>query len=55
VSHEASGAHPRRRSELLSTTGRFVRQWGFLLAIVFVIGTFREVLSRSSSRSRWPT
>jgi len=44
VSHEASGVHPRRRSELLSAAGRFIRQWGFLLAIVFVIVTFREVL-----------
>lgn len=44
MSHEASGAHPRRRSDLLGTIGRFVRQWGFLLAIVMVIGTFREVL-----------
>jgi predicted PurR-regulated permease PerM len=44
VSHESSGVHPRRRSELLSAAGRFIRQWGFLLAIVFVIVTFREVL-----------
>jgi predicted PurR-regulated permease PerM len=44
VNHEPSGVHPRRRSELLSAAGRFIRQWGFLLAIVFVIVTFREVL-----------
>ena len=44
MSHEPSGAHPRRRRDLLGTIGRFVRQWGFLLAIVFVIVTFREVL-----------
>lgn len=44
MSHESSGVHPRRRSELLSAAGRFIRQWGFLLAIVFVIVTFREVL-----------
>ena len=42
MSHESSGVHPRRRSELLSAAGRFIRQWGFLLAIVIV--TFREVL-----------
>lgn len=44
MSHESSGVHPRRRSELLSAAGRFIRQWGFLLAIVIVIVTFREVL-----------
>jgi predicted PurR-regulated permease PerM len=44
VSHEQSGVHPRRRSEILSAFGRFIRQWGFLLAIAFVIITFREVL-----------
>lgn len=44
MSREQSAAYPRRRSELLSTTSRFFRQWGFALFIVFMILVFREVL-----------
>ncbi len=44
MSREASAAHPRRRSELLSTTSRFVRQWGFGLFIIAMILVFRDVL-----------
>lgn len=44
MNHEPSGVHPRRRSDLLGAAGRFIRQWGFLLAIVLVIVAFREVL-----------
>ncbi len=44
MSREHSGAYPRRRSELLSTTSRFLRQWGFALFIVCMVLAFREVL-----------
>ncbi len=51
MSHERSSVHLRadnpgmgRRSELLKTGGRFLRQWGFCLFIVFVILALREVL-----------
>jgi len=44
MSREVSAAHPRRRSELLSTTSRFLRQWGFGLFIIAMILAFREVL-----------
>lgn len=44
MSREVSGVHPRRRSELLSTTSRFLRQWGFGLFIIVMILTFRDVL-----------
>ncbi|MBK7823837.1 AI-2E family transporter [Nannocystis sp.] len=44
MSREQSGVYPRRRSELLSTTSRFLRQWGFALFIVAMILAFREVL-----------
>jgi predicted PurR-regulated permease PerM len=44
MSHEPSGAHPRRRNEILSAANRFVRQWGYLLFMIFVIVEFREVL-----------
>jgi predicted PurR-regulated permease PerM len=44
MNRELSGAYPRRRSELLSHGGRFLRQWGFALFMVVVILVFREVL-----------
>ena len=44
MSREVSAAYPRRRSELLSTTSRFLRQWGFGLFIILMILTFRDVL-----------
>jgi predicted PurR-regulated permease PerM len=44
MSRESSAAYPRRRSELLSTTSRFFRQWGFGLFIIAMILVFRDVL-----------
>ena len=44
INREVSGAYPRRRSELLSHTSRFFRQWGFALFILMMILVFREVL-----------
>ncbi|MBA3545678.1 MAG: AI-2E family transporter [Nannocystis sp.] len=44
MSREVSAAYPRRRSELLSTSSRFLRQWGFGLIIIVMILTFRDVL-----------
>ena len=44
MSREVSSAYPRRRSELLSTSSRFFRQWGFGLFIIGMIVLFRDVL-----------
>ncbi len=44
MNREQSAAYPRRRSELLSTTSRFMRQWGYALFILLIILVFRDVL-----------
>ena len=44
MSREQSSAYPRRRSELLSTSSRFMRQWGYALVILLIILVFRDVL-----------
>ncbi len=44
MNREHSAAYPRRRSELLSTSSRFLRQWGYALFIVVMIIAFKEVL-----------
>ena len=44
MSREQSSVYPRRRSELLSTSSRFMRQWGYALVILLIILVFRDVL-----------